>query len=71
MTLATYVEVPTPRRSMGLDRVDVYVDGRPRTSSDVTDGDRRLTVPDVAGATTVQVQGFAVGTLLAARTASL
>jgi hypothetical protein len=52
----------------GLDRVDVYVDGRPRASSDVVDGARTLTVADVGAAAVVQVQGFAEGKLVAART---
>ena len=52
----------------GLDRVDVYVDGRPRGSSDVSDGDATLTFAQVAEKATVQVQGFAAGGLVAART---
>ena len=52
----------------GLDRVDVYVDGRPRGSSDVADGETTLTVADVAATASVQVQGFASGGLVAART---
>ena len=55
----------------GLDRVDVYVDGRPRGSSDVTDGAATLTFAGVGAATTVQVQGFAAGELVAARTQPL
>jgi len=55
----------------GIDRVDVYVDGRPRGSSDVGDGASTLTFPDEAGATTVQVQGFLGGELVAARTEPL
>jgi C-terminal processing protease CtpA/Prc len=55
----------------GMDRVDVYVDGRPRGSSDVSDGDVTLTFPGVGAATTVQVQGFAAGDLVAARTQPL
>jgi Peptidase family S41 len=55
----------------GLDRVDVYVDGRPRGSSDVTDGDTTLTFAGVAAKATVQVQGFAAGALVAARTQPL
>ena len=56
----------------GVDRVDVYVDGRPRGSSDVTDGSSNtLTFPGVSGATTVQVQGFAAGELVAARTEAI
>jgi hypothetical protein len=52
----------------GLDRIDVYVDGRPRGSTDVGEGPRLLTVPSVGGAQVVQVQGFAAGELVAART---
>jgi hypothetical protein len=55
----------------GLDRVDVYVDGRPRGSSDVTDGDVTLSFPGEAAAVTVQVEGFAGGALVAARTQPL
>jgi hypothetical protein len=52
----------------GMDRLDVYVDGRPRGSHDVADGTRTLTVTDAGTATVVQVQGFAAGELVAART---
>ena len=55
----------------GMDRVDVYVDGRPRGSSDVTEGDATLTFAGASAATTVQVQGFAAGELVAARTEPL
>jgi hypothetical protein len=55
----------------GIDRVDVYVDGRPRSSTDMADGDRTVEVPDAAGAGVVQVQGFAAGELVAARTEPL
>jgi hypothetical protein len=55
----------------GLDRVDVYVDGRPRGSNDVADGDRTITVTEAGGASVVQVQGFAAGELVAARTEAL
>jgi hypothetical protein len=55
----------------GIDRVDVYVDGRPRGSSDVSDGATTLTFAGVGAATTVQVQGFAAGDLVAARTQPL
>jgi hypothetical protein len=55
----------------GMDRVDVYVDGRPRGSSNVTDGDATLTFAGAGPATTVQVQGFAAGELVAARTQPL
>jgi hypothetical protein len=52
----------------GMDRLDVYVDGRPRGSHDVADGPRAISVADVGTAAVVQVQGFAAGELVAART---
>ena len=55
----------------GIDRVDLYVDGRPRGSSDVTDGTTTIPVGDAAGASVVQVQGFAGGELVAARTEAI
>jgi hypothetical protein len=55
----------------GIDRVDVYVDGRPRGSGDVADGETTLTFPGVGAATTLQVQGFSAGELVAARTQPL
>jgi hypothetical protein len=51
----------------GADRVDVYVDGRPRSSTDVVDGHRTLTVADVPGAVVVHVEAYAAGALVAAR----
>ena len=36
-------------RPPGIDRVDVYLDGRPRGSGDVTDGAATLTFPGVGG----------------------
>jgi Peptidase family S41 len=55
----------------GIDRVDVYVDGRPRSTTDVADGATSIAVPDAAGASVVQAQGFAAGELVAARTEPL
>jgi C-terminal processing protease CtpA/Prc len=55
----------------GIDRVDVYVDGRPCSSTDVADGATTITVAYVAGASVVQVQGFVAGELVAARTEPL
>ena len=52
----------------GLDRIDVYVDGRPLGSSDVTDGPRELRFDGQGSRRVVQVQGFAEGELVAART---
>jgi hypothetical protein len=50
-------------RTEGLDRVDVWVDGRPRASVDTSGGKLRVKVP--AGA--VEVRGFDGGELAAAR----
>jgi hypothetical protein len=47
-----------------VDRIDVYVDGRPRAS---LDPDAAVTVADVPAATSVKVEGFAGGELVAAR----
>jgi hypothetical protein len=55
----------------GIDRVDVYVDGRPRSSTDVADGATSIAVADADGASVVQAQGFAAGELVAARTEPL
>ena len=55
----------------GVERLDVYVDGRPRTSADVADGMSAVTVAGVAGATRVRVEGWSAGELVAARTEPL
>jgi hypothetical protein len=52
----------------GIQRLDVYVDGRPRASTDVADGASTVTVTGVAGAGVVRVEGYAGGELVAART---
>jgi C-terminal processing protease CtpA/Prc len=52
----------------GIERLDVYVDGRPRASTDVADGASSVTVSGVAGADVVRVEGYAAGELVAART---
>ncbi|KOV84938.1 S41 family peptidase [Nocardia sp. NRRL S-836] len=51
--------------TVNLDRVDVYVDGRPATSLDVADGAH--TVALATSGTEVRVEGFADGLLVAAR----
>ena len=50
----------------GLDRVDVYVDGRPQSTSDVADGAGHH---DGRGRCrgSVRIEGFAAGALVAAR----
>jgi hypothetical protein len=55
----------------GVERLDVYVDGRPRTSADVSDGMSAVSVAGVTGATRVRVEGWAAGELVAARTEPL
>lgn len=51
-----------------VDRADVYLDGRPSVSADVTGETTTLRVPGVASAHVVRVEGFAGGDLVAART---
>lgn len=55
----------------GVGRLDVYVDGRPKASVDVADGDVTLSVPGVPGATRLRIEGYADGELVAARTEPL
>ncbi|AZQ33532.1 peptidase S41 [Streptomyces cyaneochromogenes] len=53
----------------GLDRIDVFVEGRPRTSVDVSDGDSTVTVTPAAGAgDVIRVEGYSSGTLAVCRT---
>lgn len=54
-----------------IDRVDVYVDGRPRDSVDVADGGTEIVIADAAGAAAARVEGFAGGEVVASRTVSL
>ena len=50
-----------------VDRVDVYVDDRPRALLDPAAGSATVTVTGVPGATSVKAEGFAGGELVAAR----
>ena len=54
--------------TQGIQRLDVYVDGRPRASADVADGASTVPVPGVAGATVLRVDGYTGGELVASRT---
>jgi hypothetical protein len=46
-------------RTTGVDRVDVYVDGRPRETLDLTDGQHQLSVAlDRSGPHTIDLHGF-------------
>lgn len=53
---------------LGLDRVDVYLDGRPRASADVSDGAAAVPVPGLASAKVIRVDGYTAGALTASRT---
>ncbi|MCT9078059.1 S41 family peptidase [Streptomyces fulvoviolaceus] len=56
-------------RTSGLDRVDVFVAGRPRASVDVSDGDTSVTVTPAPGpGDRIRIEGYAAGDLAAART---
>jgi hypothetical protein len=54
-----------------LDRVDVFVDGRPRDSVDVTDGSATVSISGAADAKVVRLEGYEGGTLVAARNLEL
>jgi Peptidase family S41 len=51
----------------GLSRVDAYVDGRPRTSIDVQDGDHDLPLALAGGEHEVDLRGFEDGALVTRR----
>lgn len=51
-----------------VDRVDVYVDGRPRASHDVTTPQVTVPLPGVGTARMVRVEAYQAGDLVAART---
>ncbi|WP_329112810.1 S41 family peptidase [Streptomyces sp. NBC_01353] len=58
-------------RTANVDRVDVFLDRRPRTSVDIPDGQAEVNVPGATTAETVRVDGFAGGELVASRTKRL
>ena len=67
---ATLAPASGPRRKVklacsGLDRIDVLVDGRPRSSLDVHDGKATVTVADPGAGHDLAVQGFRAGALRA------
>ncbi|MER7465372.1 S41 family peptidase [Streptomyces sp. NPDC097981] len=55
-------------KASNIDRLDVYVDQRPRASIDLSDGQADVTVPDAAAAQSARLEGFASGRLVASRT---
>jgi hypothetical protein len=50
-----------------VDRVDIFVDARPRASVDVRDGDASVTVTGVTKPKRLRVDGFSAGELVATR----
>ncbi len=52
----------------GIDRVDAYVDDRPRASVDVADGLTTFTIPGVPDARRLRADGLLAGALVASRT---
>ncbi|MEO3862363.1 S41 family peptidase [Acrocarpospora sp. B8E8] len=44
--------------TLGLDRADLYVDGRPRGSYDIAAGESTVVVPDMVTATEIRAEGF-------------
>lgn len=58
-------------QATNIDRLDVYVDQRPRNSVDLTDGQADITIPDTSTAQSARVEGFADSRLVASRTARL
>lgn len=58
-------------KTANVDRVDVYLDQRPRTSVDIPDGQAEVVVPGATAAESVRVDGFAGGKLVAARSRRL
>ncbi|MEV0389698.1 S41 family peptidase [Nonomuraea sp. NPDC050643] len=51
-----------------LDRADIYLDGRPRASADLTQETVAVPVPGAGAARSIRVEGFQAGELVAART---
>ncbi|GAA5705373.1 S41 family peptidase [Streptomyces avermitilis] len=58
-------------KTLNIDRLDVYVDQRPRASIDLADGQADVTVPGAATARSARLEGFASGRLVASRTEQL
>jgi hypothetical protein len=54
-----------------LDRADVFVDGRPRASVDLTGPKAEATIPGLPEATSVRVEGYLKGELAAVRIATV
>lgn len=63
---AAGADVTVQLDTRNLDRADLYLDGRPVDSIDITGNLTTVTVPDAAGSV-LRVEGFADGQLVAAR----
>jgi hypothetical protein len=57
--------------SANLDRCDIFVDGRPRSTVDLTGPTTNVTIAGVPGAVSVRADGYAGGTLAASRTVAV
>jgi hypothetical protein len=53
--------------TVGISRLDIYIDGRPQISPDVDDGTHKLKVDLPAGAVQLELAGFKNDALVAAR----
>ncbi|MGP4111454.1 S41 family peptidase [Streptomyces sp. 4N509B] len=58
-------------RAENVDRIDVYLDQRPRASLDLAEDRVDVTVPDAASARFARLEGFEEGRLVASTTAEL
>ena len=54
-------------QTANIDRVDVHVDQRPRSSLDITQVNTTVDLDGLGAASQVRVEGFAEGKLVAAR----
>jgi hypothetical protein len=57
--------------TQGFNRLDVYLDDRPQTSRDVSDGTVEISLENDSVAKLLELQGFEDNTLVAARKVSL
>jgi Peptidase family S41 len=57
--------------AQGLDRADVFVDGRPRATQDIGAGAASITVSGMQGATSVRIEGYSGDELVACRTVTI
>ncbi|PBC70115.1 peptidase S41-like protein [Streptomyces sp. TLI_235] len=58
-------------KTTNIDRLDVYIDQRPKASVDLLNGQADVTVPDAATANSARVEGYVDGELVASRTEQL